>query len=83
MPNEVICPKCKKPLENLKYSAVESVIQIFTKTAEYIMDHFINIESQEYYCPFCEETLFHNEEEAYNFLNGRVNNDGRDNNVNQ
>jgi uncharacterized protein YbaR (Trm112 family) len=64
-----ICPHCKRHIETLTYTAVESVIETFTSDAEYKPDELVDINNPEYSCPFCKYPLFFNQEEAYEFLN--------------
>jgi predicted RNA-binding Zn-ribbon protein involved in translation (DUF1610 family) len=67
------CPKCGKEIDHLHYYAYElqkADFYVFDENTEYSgWDSLCDVKGEpDYECPECGETLFHNEEEAKDFL---------------
>lgn len=68
------CPKCGEEIEELKtYEEMNSYLRISDSgEADYTTDGYLEKEEYNYECPECHEVLFDNEQDAIDFLKGKL-----------
>jgi hypothetical protein len=73
------CPKCGMELDELINVQEEWVTFYFSVdddgNVDYVEDDRCPGNTSEYECPYCHEVLFNNEDDARDFLMGKVDND--------